>query len=117
MHERQYLWTMPSGGCQSGFTSGFSRTCALRYFVPSQCAYPAPTSTGESHARESALSETEQPADLVDNPAEVWGYMDGDLFRPLPKRPMLLGGYGPPPFDITMWDESVRHIIVAPTGV
>jgi len=52
--------------------------------------------------------------DLVDDPTEIWGYMDGDVFRPLPKRPMLLGGYGPPPFDVTMWDQSVRRIILEP---
>lgn len=70
------------------------------------------------HAGEITVSDTDSPGDekrdLIDDPMEIWGYMDGDVFRPLPKRPMLLGGFGPPPFDITMWDESVRHIILEP---
>lgn len=41
---------------------------------------------------------------------------DGDVFRPLPKTPLLLSGKGKPPFDLTMWDGAVRHIIVDPAA-
>jgi hypothetical protein len=40
--------------------------------------------------------------------------MDGDVFRPLPKRPMILANLGPPPFSVTMPDQRVRHIIHDP---
>jgi len=44
-----------------------------------------------------------------------WGYVDDEgIWRLLPKIPMLLGEYGPPPFSITMWDGRVRHIVHNP---
>ncbi len=50
-----------------------------------------------------------------DGSSVTWGYMDGDVFRPLPKQPLLLHG-GTPPFDVTMWDGAVRHIIEDPAN-
>lgn len=58
------------------------------------------------------MSEAERDSDHDDG--RIWGYMDGDIFRPLPKRPMLLAGLGPPPFSITMSDGRVRDIIHDP---
>lgn len=45
---------------------------------------------------------------------KVWGWMDGDTFRPLPKGPMLMANLGPPPFDVTLPQGEIRHIIHAP---
>lgn len=44
----------------------------------------------------------------------VWGYLDGEVFRPLPKGPMLLAEMGPPPFSVTMPDGRVREVIHDP---
>lgn len=50
----------------------------------------------------------------LDDPTEVWGWMAGDEFRPLPKRPMLLANLGPPPFDVTLPGGAIRRVIVRP---
>lgn len=44
-----------------------------------------------------------------------WGFIlpDGN-FRALPKRPMILGGYGKPPFDVELPSGEIRHIIESP---
>ena len=47
-------------------------------------------------------------------PEKDWGMMVGDRFVKLPKLPMLKGGYNNPPFDVTMPDGSIRHIIERP---
>ncbi len=41
----------------------------------------------------------------------MWGFMEGDVFVGLPKGPMLAEGLGPPPFDVTLPNGSVRHVI------
>lgn len=48
-----------------------------------------------------------------------WGYIDPEVgdWRVLPKVPMLLAGLGPPPFDVTLPDGRVRHIIHQPAPV
>jgi hypothetical protein len=43
----------------------------------------------------------------------VWGYMSGETFIPLPKAPLVLGGYEAP-CDVTLPDGRVRHVIVKP---
>lgn len=43
-----------------------------------------------------------------------WGFMIGTKFQPVPKKPMLLAGIGPPPIDVKMPDSSIRHIIYEP---
>jgi hypothetical protein len=48
-------------------------------------------------------------------PAHPWGFLSGDLFVRLPKQPLLLGGYGPPPFDVKMPSGETRHVIYDPT--
>jgi hypothetical protein len=47
-------------------------------------------------------------------PEKDWGMMVGNRFVQLPKLPMLKGGYNNPPFDVTMPDGSIRHIIERP---
>lgn len=44
----------------------------------------------------------------------IWGWMDGDLFVPLPKLPLLRNGLGPPPFDVTLPVGTVRHVVHDP---
>lgn len=43
-----------------------------------------------------------------------WGYMLGDTFIELPKRPMELAGLGPPPFAVQLPTGKVRHVIEKP---
>lgn len=43
-----------------------------------------------------------------------WGFMNGETWVPLPKEPMLLGGLGPPPFDVTLPSGVVRHVVHEP---
>jgi hypothetical protein len=43
-----------------------------------------------------------------------WGYMAGDVWRPLPKTPLLLAGLGPPPFSIILPTGQVRLIVHRP---
>lgn len=43
----------------------------------------------------------------------VWGFMLEDQFVPLPKAPLVLGGYEAP-CDVTLPDGRVRHVIVKP---
>jgi hypothetical protein len=43
-----------------------------------------------------------------------WGHMVDGMFRPLPKLPLLRAGLGPPPFDVKMWDDTVRHVCHRP---
>ncbi|MEJ0017478.1 MAG: hypothetical protein WDN25_13125 [Acetobacteraceae bacterium] len=46
-----------------------------------------------------------------------WGYMLPDgTFRAIPKQPMLMGGYGPPPFTLARPDGQVLHIVSEPDG-
>jgi hypothetical protein len=44
----------------------------------------------------------------------VWGFMSGEVFIPLPKTPLLLAGLGPPPFQVVLPSEQVRHVIARP---
>ncbi len=50
--------------------------------------------------------------DLTERP---WGYLDSQgVFVELPKTPMKMGGYGPPPFDVTRPDGVTLHVIEKP---
>lgn len=54
---------------------------------------------------------------LSDRPRDdgtIWGFIEQDVFVALPKQPMLNDGLGPPPFDVTLPNGSVRHVIVRP---
>lgn len=43
-----------------------------------------------------------------------WGYMNGEDFVSLPKTPLLLGGFGPPPFEVSLPSGDVRHVVHRP---
>jgi hypothetical protein len=43
-----------------------------------------------------------------------WGWMCLGAWREIPKTPLLLGNYGPPPFAVTLPDGQVRHILHNP---
>lgn len=43
-----------------------------------------------------------------------WGFMNGGVWVCLPKEPLLLGGFGPPPFDVTLPSGVVRHVVHDP---
>lgn len=43
-----------------------------------------------------------------------WGHIEEGVFVPLPKMPMTLAGYGPPPFSVKLSDGRVRHVIEDP---
>lgn len=46
-----------------------------------------------------------------------WGFIDeGGQWRPLPKRPMVDAGMGPPPFDVELPLGAIRHVIHQPEG-
>jgi hypothetical protein len=45
-----------------------------------------------------------------------WGWMLGDRFRALPKRPLILAGFRAPPFDVRMPSGETRHVILDPEG-
>lgn len=48
-------------------------------------------------------------------PVQSWGRITEDgSFRPMPMRPMLDAGMGPPPFDVIRLDGKVLHIVEAP---
>jgi hypothetical protein len=55
-------------------------------------------------------------ADRRQHDQTVWGFMEADVFVALPKGPMLAEGLGPPPFDVTLPNGSVRHVIVMTDG-
>ena len=40
-----------------------------------------------------------------------WGWICDGQWRELPKTPLLLGNYGPPPFDVVLPDGRVRSIM------
>lgn len=44
----------------------------------------------------------------------VWGHIEDGVFRPLDKRLMLDGGYGPPPFEIEIRAGVVRRVVCQP---
>lgn len=39
-----------------------------------------------------------------------WGFFDEHEFIEIPKTPLLLAGYGPPPFDVTLPSGEVRRV-------
>lgn len=45
---------------------------------------------------------------------KIWGFMEKDVFVAVPKRPLLRGGLGPPPFEVVLRNGSIRRIIHAP---
>lgn len=48
-------------------------------------------------------------------PARPWGRVLPDgTFREMPWEPLVQGGYGPPPFDVTKPDGTVIQIIEKP---
>lgn len=57
-----------------------------------------------------AMSDREK----LEGPA--WGYVRDGVFHPLPKTPLVLGGYPRPPFDVTLSSGEVRHVISDPTA-
>lgn len=48
-------------------------------------------------------------------PGIRWGHIEEGKFVALPKTPLLLGGFGRPPFDVTLPNGDVRHVIEEPT--
>lgn len=46
----------------------------------------------------------------------LWGFMEGETFIALRKAPMVRAGLGPPPFDVTLPDGRVRHVVGIPDG-
>lgn len=46
-----------------------------------------------------------------------WGYMLDGAFRPIPKPPLLLGHFGPPPFSVTLPSGAIRHVVHDPAEV
>ncbi len=54
-------------------------------------------------------------ATLDPRPMVRWGVVEDGAFRAIPKRPMLLAGLGPPPFDVKRPDGVILHIVEAPT--
>lgn len=46
--------------------------------------------------------------------AARWGTIHEGKFRVIPRQPMELGGYGPPPFDVTRPDGVILHIVEEP---
>jgi hypothetical protein len=58
---------------------------------------------------------------MSDNPeitgiddGEPWGWVCDGTWRPIPKTPLLLGGYGPPPFTVTTPMGETRRIVHQP---
>ena len=45
----------------------------------------------------------------------VWGFLENEVFIPLPKLPMLLAGHTKAPFTVSFPDGRVRHIIEQPS--
>lgn len=43
-----------------------------------------------------------------------WGYMVGEVFRPLPKAPLEMSGHTQPPFYVQLPDGRVRYVIEEP---
>ena len=41
-----------------------------------------------------------------------WGFMEDGVFVVLPKGPMK--HLGPPPFDVVLWNDTMRHVIEQP---
>lgn len=60
------------------------------------------------------MSEDTSDDDTVHDNGVVWGFMSGDTFVPLPKRPLLLAGLGPAPFSVVLPSGQTRHVINAP---
>jgi hypothetical protein len=52
--------------------------------------------------------------DSLRDDGRPWGYMADGEFRPLPKAPLLRAGLGPPPFDVELWDKSIRRVVHRP---
>lgn len=46
----------------------------------------------------------------------AWGHIENGVFYPIPKKPAIDAGYGPPPFNVPMWDGSTRIIVEDPAG-
>jgi hypothetical protein len=47
-----------------------------------------------------------------------WGWITPDgVWRELPKIPLLLGNFGPPPFTVTLPSGQPRHVIHAPVAL
>jgi hypothetical protein len=44
-----------------------------------------------------------------------WGWVDEGIWRELPKLPMMLAGLGPPPFDVTLPNGTVRNVVHEPS--
>jgi len=52
--------------------------------------------------------------DKLRDDGREWGHIVDGEFRLLPKAPLLRAGLGPPPFDVEMWDKTVRHVCHRP---
>jgi hypothetical protein len=63
------------------------------------------------------MSETgdERERRMMDD-GMLWGFMEGETFIALRKAPMVRAGLGPPPFDVTLPDGRVRHVVGIPDG-
>lgn len=46
-----------------------------------------------------------------------WGFVTEDgRWIQLPKKPLLLAGFGPPPFSVEMAWGDMRHVVHEPAG-
>ena len=67
-----------------------------------------------NEAEPSALDEDVIPAKNDDG--RRWGFVENGKWVELPKVPMLLANFGPPPFDVTLpHTGEVRRIIHDPS--
>lgn len=46
-----------------------------------------------------------------------WGWICGGVWRAIPKTPLLLGNFGPPPFDVELPDGRIRSILHEPAVI
>jgi hypothetical protein len=46
----------------------------------------------------------------------AWGWIENGTWREIPKVTLMLGGFGPPPFDVTLLSGELRHIVHNPNG-
>lgn len=61
------------------------------------------------------IIDKEVVKEILDKTAAVeWGFMENDVFVPLPKVPLVNAGYMQPPFDVTLPNGMVRSIIEQP---
>lgn len=56
-------------------------------------------------------------SDRTRDDGRIWGHVEDGIFWAVPKSPLINGGWGPPPFSITLPDGRVRRIVHKPDDV